>query len=76
MEKKENKESFEENLTKLEDIVKKLENGDIPLEDAITKFNEAMTLAGVCNKTLEEATETVNKVLTEKGELEDLKVEE
>ena len=37
--------SFEENLEKLEEIVKKLENGDVPLDDAIKEFNEAMVLA-------------------------------
>lgn len=63
--------SFEEKLTNLEKIVKDLENGDIKLDDAINKFNEAMNLAAACNKTLEEATKTVNKVLNKDGTLED-----
>ena len=40
------KKSFEENLEALEDIVKKLENVDIPLDQAIEKFNEGVVLAG------------------------------
>ena len=44
--------SFEENLENLENIVKKLENGDIPLDEAIEKFNEGMKLANECNKIL------------------------
>ena len=69
--------SFEEKLVKLEKIVKDLENGDVILDDAIIKFNEAMQLANSCNKTLEEATKTVNKVLNKDGNMEDFeKVEE
>ena len=30
--------SFEENLEKLESIVKKLESGEVPLDDAIKEF--------------------------------------
>ena len=36
--------SFEESLEKLEEIVKKLETGDVPLDDAIDEFNKAMQL--------------------------------
>lgn len=69
--------SFEEKLNNLEKIVKELENGDVLLDDAINKFNEAMNLANSCNKTLEEATKTVNKVLNKDGNLENFeKVDE
>lgn len=69
--------SFEEKLVKLEKIVKDLENGDVILDDAIKKFNEAMELSASCNKTLEEATKTVNKVLNKDGNMENFeKVEE
>ena len=68
--------SFEENLEELETIVKKLENGDVPLDEAIDKFNEGMKLAGECNKILENANETITKALNKDGKLEDFKVEE
>lgn len=74
MEKVENK-SFEENLIELETIVKKLESGDIPLDDAINSFNKAMELAKTCNKDLEEATKTINKVLNKDGNFLDFEVE-
>lgn len=74
MENKENK-SFEENLIELETIVKKLESGDIPLDDAINSFNKAMELAKTCNKDLEEATKTINKVLNKDGNFLDFEVE-
>ncbi len=68
--------TFEEKLNNLEKIVKELENGDVLLDDAINKFNEAMNLANSCNKTLEEATKTVNKVLNKDGNLENFEKNE
>ncbi len=68
--------SFEESLKRLEAIVKDLENGSIPLDDAINKFNEAMILSKECNDKLTKAEENVNKILTENGNLEDFTIEE
>ena len=68
--------TFEEKLNNLEKIVKELENGEVLLDDAINKFNEAMNLANSCNKTLEEATKTVNKVLNKDGNLENFEKNE
>lgn len=73
---KEKERSFEENLLELETIVKDLEGGSIPLDDAITKFNEAMKIAKVCNDKLKNAEEAVNKILNEDGSLENFQVEE
>jgi len=70
------KKSFEESLNALEDIVKKLENGDIPLDQAIEKFNEGVVLAGECNKILENANETITKVLNKDGKLEKFEIDE
>lgn len=67
---------FEESLNQLEKIVKDLENGDVPLDDAIEKFNTAMKLASSCNEKLKNAEESINKILNKKGELEDFKIEE
>ena len=68
MKKNEEKElSFEENIKKLETIVKELESGEIPLDEAITKFNEAIELAKVCDLKLKNATESMNKILTKDG---------
>lgn len=68
--------NFEDSLKKLEEIVKELENGTVPLDDAITKFTEAMNLASSCNDKLKNAEESINKILTNDGKLEDFKVEE
>ncbi len=68
--------SFEEKLEKLEEIVKNLEQGDIKLDNAIEEFNKAMKLANDCNKTLENATKTINKVLNKDGEFTDFEIKE
>lgn len=72
MEKKEK--TFEENLTELEVIVKELEQGDVDLDKAIAKYSEAMKLAKECGDKLNNATEAVNKILKENGELKDFEL--
>ena len=67
--------NFEESLLELEQIVKDLENGNVPLDDAIVKFNDAMKIAKNCNDKLNKASESVNKILNKDGSLEDFKVE-
>jgi exodeoxyribonuclease VII small subunit len=62
--------SFEENLENLENLVKELETGDIPLEDAIEKYTEAMKLIKECDETLNKSKEKIAKI-SENGELKD-----
>lgn len=61
--------SFEESLEKLEEIVNKLENGDVPLDDAIDEFNKAMQLVKTCNDKLNSAEEAIAKIVQENGEV-------
>lgn len=68
--------SFESKLVELEKIVKSLEAGDIELEDAIDAYSKAMKLAQECGEKLNNATEAVNKILTETGKLEDFTIKE
>ena len=68
--------SFEEKIKKLETIVTELESGEVPLDDAITKYTEAMKLSKECSNKLNEVSEKVNKILSENGELEDFEVTE
>lgn len=67
---------FEELMTDLEEIVKDLENGTTDLEKTIEKYTKAMKIVKVCNDKLASATEAVNKILNENGELEDFAIEE
>ncbi len=75
-EKKEKELSFEESLLNLEEIVKKLETGDVPLDDAITEFNKAMKLAKSCDEKLKKAEESITKLVKDNGEIVDFQVEE
>ena len=75
-EKKEKELTFEENLEQLEEIVKKLESGSVPLDDAIEEFTKAMTLAKKCDESLKNAEEAITKLVNATGEIEDFKVEE
>ena len=68
--------SFEENLEKLESIVKKLESGEVPLDDAIGEFTEAMKLANICDEKLKNAEEAITKLVNKDGNVVDFKVEE
>ncbi|WP_165210108.1 exodeoxyribonuclease VII small subunit [Streptococcus tangpeifui] len=61
------KKTFEENLQNLEAIVTKLENGDVPLEEAIAEFQKGMVLSKDLQKTLEDAEKTLVKVMQANG---------
>ena len=76
MEKKKDKVNFEENIKKLETIVRELESGNVALDDALEKFNEAFKISKECDDKLKEVTESVNKVLNKDGNLEEFKIEE
>ena len=58
---------FEENLAELETIVKKLESGDVALEDAISEFQKGMLLSKELQKTLDSAEKTLVKVMQADG---------
>lgn len=51
----EKKLTYEEAMTRLETIVKSLEQDTLSLEDSLKLFEEGTKLAGFCNKTLDEA---------------------
>ncbi|MCP8963045.1 MULTISPECIES: exodeoxyribonuclease VII small subunit [unclassified Streptococcus] len=63
---------FEENLADLEDIVQKLESGDVALEEAITEFQKGMKLSKELQDTLDQAEKTLVKVMQADGTEADL----
>lgn len=67
---------FDELLLEVEKIVKDLESGNIDLETSIDKYSEAMKIIKVCSDKLNEATESVNKILDENGNLNNFEVSE
>ncbi len=62
--------TFDESLTELEKIVEQLEQGDVPLEEALDKFQEGITLSRKLKKTLQDAEESLAKIVTENGDEE------
>ena len=70
------KNNFEDKIRELETIVKELEGGEVNLDEAIDKYTKAMKLAKECSDKLNSATEKVNKILQENGELADFNVSE
>ena len=47
--------SFESSVARLDEIVEKMERGDVPLEDALKLFEEGTQLVASCTKLLDEA---------------------
>ncbi len=54
--------SFEESLAKLDEIVRHLEKGDLPLSDSLKLFEEGTALLSTCGKMLEDAEQKVVKL--------------
>jgi exodeoxyribonuclease VII small subunit len=61
---------FEAALTELDAIVKKLEDGDIPLEQSLQLFERGVQLSRFCHARLEEAERRI-EILNERGQLQD-----
>lgn len=68
--------SFEESLEKLEEIVEKLESGDVPLDDAIDEFKKAMDLVKLCDDKLNSAEEAIAKIVQDNDEIIEFKPNE
>jgi exodeoxyribonuclease VII small subunit len=68
--------SFEEDLARLEDIVHKLEGGDMPLEKAISLYEEGLGLSKRCSGRLDQAQARIESLLEKDGKLEKSKFED
>lgn len=60
--------TFEESMMALESIVRELEQGDVPLEQALAHFQKGIELSKVCQETLTNAETTLTKIMTETNE--------
>lgn len=56
--------TFEANMQRLEQIVRAMERGDVPLEQSLKLFQEGTELVRNCGKLLDEAELQVKKVMT------------
>ncbi|BAQ11216.1 exonuclease VII small subunit [Bacillus sp. OxB-1] len=58
---------FEEAMYKLEEVVQKLENGDVPLEDAILLYKKGMELSAYCHNKLQDAEKQLISIIDKEG---------
>ena len=56
--------TFEEKMHRLEQIVRAMERGDVPLEESLKLFQEGTALAESCGKLLDDAELQVKKIAT------------
>lgn len=68
------KKTYEENLTEIDEIIEKLENGDLNLDESIKEYEKSMKLIEECSKMLNEAQGKIQKINTSNGniKLEDI----
>lgn len=55
---------FEKNLSRLEEIVKKMEKGELGLEESLKLFEEGVKISRVCQTELTQAEVQVKKLLS------------
>ncbi|MGG0716547.1 exodeoxyribonuclease VII small subunit [Robertmurraya massiliosenegalensis] len=68
--------TFEEAMKNLEDIVEKLEEGDVPLEEAISIYRKGMELSKLCHDKLKDVEEQLTQIITEDGKKEEFSMQE
>ena len=54
--------TFEQNMQRLEQIIRAMERGDVPLEESLKLFQEGTSLVECCGKLLDEAELQVKKI--------------
>lgn len=64
---------FEDNLKKLESLVRQMESGELPLDEMIKSFEEGRRLAKVCQDDLKSIRLKIEKV-TKSGEVEETEI--
>ena len=67
MPKKKKSSNFEKDLRELEDLVEKMEGGDLSLEDSLVHFERGIALTRACQKALTEAEQKIQILLAEDG---------
>ncbi|PWG00929.1 exodeoxyribonuclease VII small subunit [Levilactobacillus bambusae] len=66
--------TFEENLTSLEEIVTHLEQGNVPLEEALDQFQTGVKLSKQLQETLDSAEKTLATIMDDQGKEEAFEV--
>jgi exodeoxyribonuclease VII small subunit len=60
---------FEDAMKELEEIVKRLESGDLSLEESLKIFEEGIALSRYCFKKLEEAEKKISILINDGGDV-------
>lgn len=68
--------SFEDAMEQLEKIVEQLEEGDVPLEEAIDIYKKGMGLSKLCHDKLKNVEEQLTQIVTQDGKKEDFTIQE
>ena len=61
---KQESQTFEQSMTRLDEIVRRMEKGDVPLEESLKLFREGTDLVSRCGKLLDEAELQVKQIMT------------
>ena len=65
--------TFEEAMAELEQIVRRLEESDVPLEEAIDLFQKGVALSKQCHMKLQKVEDQIDRILSEDGKLKPLR---
>lgn len=68
--------SFEEAMQELEQIVRKLEENDVALEEAISLFQKGIGLSKACHQKLQKVENQMDQILQEDGSFQAFKLQE
>lgn len=68
--------SFEEAIEQLDKIVEQLEEGDVPLEEAISIYKNGMELSKLCHDKLKHVEKQLIEIVSEDGEIDSFSLNE
>lgn len=68
--------SFEDSIKRIEEIASLLEDGNLPLQERVKKFEEGIKLLRQCEKELKEVELSIQKVIDKNDSIELEKLEE
>lgn len=67
---------FEDKIKELESIINELENGEINLDDMVSKYTKAMKLINECDSELKNIEKKVNFIVNNDNDLEEFEISE
>lgn len=68
--------TFEKVMEELEEITKKLEEADVPLDEAVAYYQKGIELSRWCDQKLTEVEKQVAEIVDEEGNRKSIEVEE